>query len=97
VFSSLFSVRAIVIVLGNSDRGSESPEHATSGIRASRFVGISEVDHFQSRISFGGKVSTFIYLDLFSLISFCSCVWFSRDMSEVNQSTVRSLLFTNQT
>ena len=53
----------------------ESPEIATSGIRASGFVGISEVDQsseIQHRVSFGGKASTFIYLDLFSLISFCS-------------------------
>ena len=40
---------------------------------------------------FGGKTSTFLCLDLFSLISFHSCVFFGflENMAEVNQSTVK--------
>jgi len=46
VFSTLISACAFVIVLANSDLSSDPPEDATSGIRASRFVGIGGVCYF---------------------------------------------------
>jgi len=82
----------IVITLDNSDCGSEPLEDATSGIRASEFVGIDMSRSFskiQSRISFGGKVLTFIYLNLFLLLVSSVVFGFLENMVKVNQSIVK--------
>ena len=69
MFYVLFVVRTCVIDLSIL---SESSEGVKSGIKVSRFVEIS--GEMQFRVSFGGKYPTFVYLDLFSLTSFRSCI-----------------------
>ena len=69
MFSNLFSIRAFVIVLKNFDRGSEprgrNKWYQSFLLRWDRWSrSFSEI---QARVSFRGKVLTFIYLDLFSL------------------------------
>ena len=63
----------IVIALDNSDSGSEFSEDATSGIRATGFVGIDGVDHFQkSNLGFHLEVKFRpLSCGSISLISFC--------------------------